>query len=230
MPKRSTRITLSNNTPYILSLIDVHLATDDPCHGSWTDGGWRPPSQILPKTHGAWQTESSGIATGTEGWVKYLIGNTDSDLTADPTGKTPCRQELVYVHWDNPFVWSSGTVPIDFTVSTSDIPPPCNSDKGVWGFPPGGLSSSMCRHELFGAGASGAGLQGVTWWDALVNWPVLLAFTVLGDADVNLEFTVGLRLLGSVDETIFSFYDGSKGLRTVAAAAKVSRLRTLFRM
>jgi len=63
-----------------------------------------------------------------------------------------------------------------------------------------------------------------------MNWPTLLAFTVLGDADINLEFTIGLRLAGSVDQTIFSFYDGSQGLRSLAGAAKQPSLRTLFRM
>jgi hypothetical protein len=219
MPKRSTRVTLSNNTPFTLTLLDPAISSNDPCHGSWTDGGWRPPSQIQPQTHGAWQSESSGIATGTEGWVKYLI---------DPG--SPCPQELIYIHWDNPFVWSSDTKPIDFMVSTSDVVPPCNSDIGKWSFPGSGVSPWGCRHELFGAGVSGGGLQGVTWWDAVMNWPVLLAFTILGDADVNLEFIIGLRLAGSVDQTIFSFYDGSQGLLSLASTAKQPSLRTLFRM
>jgi hypothetical protein len=222
---------LSNNTPFKLTLIDPRIATEDPCHGNWTDGGWRPPPEIAPKSHGAWQSESAGIGTGTEGWVKYQIENTDSDLKADPTGKTLCVQQLVYIHWDNPFIWDSGTKPIDFTVSTSDVTPPCNSDKGVWGAFHGGRSSQQsCRHELFGAGVSGAGVQGITWWDAIFNWPYLLAFTIVGDMDVNLEFVLGLRQEGSVNETIFSFYDGTKGLRSLASAAKVSSLRKLFRM
>lgn len=230
MAKRSVRITLSNNTPFTLTLIDPSIASTDPCGGNWTDL-WRPPQQIQPKSHGQWQTESAGLATGTEGWVKYLIENTDDDLTADPTGNTLCRQELVYIHWDNPFVWDDGTKPIDFSISTSDISPPCNKDKGVWGFPAGGRSSSQsCRHELFGAGVSGPGQQGITWWDAVVNWPVLLAFTILGDMDVNLEFVIGLRRERSVEETIFSFYDGSKGLRSLAKTAGQSSLRKLFRM
>jgi hypothetical protein len=82
--------------------------------------------------------------------------------------------------------------------------------------------------ELFPAGVGGTPQGGITWWDALVNWPFQLGLTVVGAMDVNLEFTFGLRLRGSVDQTIFSFYDGSKGLRSLASAAKVSSLRKLF--
>jgi hypothetical protein len=130
MPRRSVRVTLSNNTPFTLKLIDPRIATEDPCHGNWTDVSWRPPQQIAQKSHGAWQSESAGIGTGTEGWVKYQIENTDADLKADPTGRTLCLQELVYIHWDNPFIWDplGHTKPIDFTVSTTDVTPPCNSD------------------------------------------------------------------------------------------------------
>jgi hypothetical protein len=226
VPRRSVRITLSNNTPFNLTLVDPSIASTDPCHGNWTDGGWRPPPVIAPKTHGQWQTESSGLGTGTEGWVKYVIENTDFDSRT----VTRCPQELVYIHWDNPFVWNN-TNPIDFTVSYSDVTPPCDADKGVWTFPSHGEGSSPnCRHELFGAGVSGGNQGGVTWWDAVANWPALLVFTVVGDMDENLEFIIGLRQVGSVDQTIFSFYEGSKGLRALANTAKISTLRRLFRM
>jgi hypothetical protein len=137
----------------------------------------------------------------------------------------------VYIYWDNPFIWGSSTKPIDFTVSTSDVTPPCDGEKGIWDGTGGRSSTQNCRHELFGAGASGvAGLQGITWWDAVMNWPVLLAFTVIGEGDINLEFTIGLRQEGSVDETIFSFYPGSKGLRSLASTAGQFSLRKLFHL
>jgi hypothetical protein len=221
MAKRSTRVTLSNNTSYPL----MFLGSAGPCHGKWTEGGWNPPDQIQSKEAGAWETQSDGFLTGTEGWVKYLIA------TRDPR----CAQQLVYIHWDNPFVWSGHTNPIDFQVSNSDIKPPCDSDKGVWGVPggfsPGGVNQiQACQYELFPAGASGSGISNVTWWDVLVNWPVLLGLTVLGQADINLEFIVGLRQKGSVDQTIFSLYDGKKGLRAITDAANQPSLRKLFRM
>jgi hypothetical protein len=70
MAKRSVQITLSNNTGFLLQMVDRQLAANDPCGGIWTDG-WRPSFQIPPTTHASWQTESSGITTGTEGWVKW---------------------------------------------------------------------------------------------------------------------------------------------------------------
>jgi hypothetical protein len=98
MPKRSTKITLSNNTDFTLALIANGAQL---CHGKWTDG-WPPPPALIPsKTHGSWQSESGGdipiignIATGTEGWVKYVL--------------TPTPPELVYIHWDNPLACQRG--------------------------------------------------------------------------------------------------------------------------
>jgi hypothetical protein len=147
-------------------------------------------------------------------------------------------QELVCIYWNNPFVWTPHPDPIVFSVGTTDITPPCqmNGDASIgrWdapgGFAHGGRSPQNCRHELIVAGANGGGLNGVTWWDAVMNWPALLVFTELGDADVNLQFTFILRSIGSVDETIFSFYDGSKGLRSLAGTAQQPSLRKLFHM
>ena len=87
MPRRSTRITLVNNTSLTLQLIGT-----SPCHGDWTDV-WEPPQKILPKTGApgllinSWESESAGIATGTEGWVKYLTND----------------NQLVYIHWDRSY-------------------------------------------------------------------------------------------------------------------------------
>ncbi len=222
MPRRSTRITLLNNTPFTLTFL-----ASNRCHGDWTDP-WQPPSQIPPNTQGGWQSESSGIATGTEAWVKYILNNTDSDFA---TGQ-PCLPELVYIYWDNPFVPNHDTKPIKFQVGTSDVTPPCGADGATSGtFPPvGGTTPRGCRHELFMAGMSGAGISNVTWWDAIVNWPALLGLTVLGEADINLQFTLGLRAVGSVGQTIRSLYDGRQGLRSLARTAGRSSFRALFNM
>ncbi len=198
MAKRSVRITLSNNTEF-----DLKLLASDLGGGEWTDP-WQPPQVIHSKTHGGWQSESGGIMTGTEGWVKYVT---------DTTG-TSCPQELVYIHWNNPYIWAEDTKPIDWKVSTSDGGP------------------DTCPHELFGYSASGGGppWQGVTWWDLAVNWWALLGLSALGQNDLNLEFIIGLRQQDSIRQTIFSFYDGSKGLRSLASTAKQPSLRKLFHM
>ena len=68
MPARSTRVTLRNRTPFTLTLTNSGLD-----HGQWTDGGWNPPASIAPEATLGWQSESEGIATGTEGSVTYYI-------------------------------------------------------------------------------------------------------------------------------------------------------------
>jgi hypothetical protein len=57
-----------------------------------------------------------------------------------------------------------------------------------------------------------------------------MLLTFAGDMDINLEFTIGLRQMGSVDETIYSFYDGTKGLRALVTQAGQSSLRKLFQI
>jgi hypothetical protein len=214
MARRSTRITLLNNTPFTLTWL-----ASNRCGGIWTEP-WTPPRQIPPKTQGAWQTESSGLGTGTEAWVKYLLENTDG----------PCLPELVYIHWDNPFIWGPHTQPLDKSVGTSDVTPPCDGTTSGTFPPVAGTNPPECRHELFVAGIAGAGISNVTWWDAIVNWPALLGLTVLGAADVNLQFTLGLRAVGSVGQTIRSLYDGRQGLRALARTAGRSSFRALFNM
>jgi hypothetical protein len=175
MARRSTSITFSNGTPVDLNLV----GTAGPCHGSWTHNT-TPPQTIASGSTASWGTESSGILTGTEAWVKYETTNINPN----------CIPELIYIHWDNPFVWGSGTNPIDFSVTTTDVTPPCDSDKGRWdipgGFPHGGTNPDFCTHELFGISASGGGPQ-----DIVVNWPALLGLTILGQADINLTFAIG---------------------------------------
>jgi len=229
MPKRSTRITLSNNTGFPLALVADGAQL---CHGKWTEGWQPPPATIADKTHGAWQSESGGdipiigdIATGTEGWVKYQL-----------TPPAPSPPELVYIHWDNPYVWSSGTNPSDQQVSTNDVKPPCNSNKGAWNSLPFG--SPPATHELFIAGGSSNG-QAFDWgtgtggkaFDVVFVWPALIILGIADlQGDINIEIVLGLRTKGSVDQTIYGFYDGTKGLRALASAAGQPSLRKLFNL
>jgi hypothetical protein len=223
MAKRSIRVTLSNNTPYPLNLLGSAVL----CGGKWTEGGWNPPAQIQPKTHGAWQSQSDGILTGTEGWVKYLIEQSDKR----------CFVQLVYIHWNNPFVWDKNTTPFDFEVSNTDITPPCgDTGKAVWGVTsPGRNQIQDCQNELFPAGVVGSGPTGIDgidigWYTALSLWDKLPQLLLINQESINLEFTLGLRQKGSVDQTIFSFYDGKGGLRAITDAAKQPSFRKLFRM
>ncbi len=215
MARRSTQITLVNNTSLTLSLI----SNARPCHGIWTAGAgaWQ---QIPGNAQTSWQTESSGVATGTEGWVKYLIEG----------------GEEAYIYWDNPFVWDNNTNPYYSDVRTTDVTPTCDADVGSGGSGFSGVSGSGTpSHELFLAGATGGGLD-PAFRDPVVMllWPPqdigFLIATVTGQADINLGFTFGLRTKGSVGETIHHFYDGSKGLRALVNQSGQHSLRKLFRL
>jgi hypothetical protein len=217
MPRRSTVITVSNNTDLDLTrMSEVHN------HGSYeTDG---PPLTIPSKSCGSWKGQSSSIGRGTEGWVKYQISNPAS--SGDPPRL--CLPELLFIYWDNPFVWAGDTKAIDYWVTTTDVgqldsPGGDRHDQGT--NPPG------CTHELFGVSSQGNGTGGITWWDASVNWPFLLGLTVLGAIDINLEFTIGLRLKGSVAQTVLATpCVGPQDIRTLSRTLGRPSLRTLFHM
>ncbi len=83
MAARSTRIIFHNQTEFSLSKTEVDLP-----HGEWTNP-WQPSDLINPQTDAEWRSESDGIATGTEGSVRFTINN------GEGAG--------AYVHWDNPF-------------------------------------------------------------------------------------------------------------------------------
>lgn len=83
MAARSTRVTIHNETQQVLT----HLS-DSLDHGEWTDP-LSPPASIPPGAVVWWQSESDGIATGTEGRAAYRIDD---------------NQHQFDVHWDNPYV------------------------------------------------------------------------------------------------------------------------------
>ena len=114
MAARSTRITLHNESSTRLRLIDSSLD-----HGEWSDS-LRPPDVIDPSSTVHWQSESAGIATGTEGRATYLIDarwqpwfqihpetvfdHTTQQVTA--VARTPDHLDLFVVGFDNA-IWSS---------------------------------------------------------------------------------------------------------------------------
>ena len=69
MPIRSTRVFISNQTSETLYNLGSSLA-----HGAWTNDV-EPPNTVAPGTIGYWESESDGIATGTEGNISFGIGD-----------------------------------------------------------------------------------------------------------------------------------------------------------
>lgn len=85
MAARSTQVTLNNTTS--IELVRNHVNLD---HGEWTNSEL-PPETIKPRSQGAWQSESNGSTTGTEGTVAYdFVGGGQ-----------------LQIHWDNPFSGSN---------------------------------------------------------------------------------------------------------------------------
>jgi hypothetical protein len=73
----------SRTVPYVQGF-DYGVGVD-------TASGWEPPNAIAPGATGGMQSESGGVLTGTEGYVKYQV--------AGPDG----AHGVVYIYWDNPY-------------------------------------------------------------------------------------------------------------------------------
>jgi hypothetical protein len=96
MPARTVRITLRNATNFTLTKIK-----GDQCHGSFTDP-FNFPQTINSGESATWEAESSGLGTGTEGWVKYQASGVG---------------DIITIYWDNPFV---GNTFFGFRASSDD--------------------------------------------------------------------------------------------------------------
>ncbi|MFB9478724.1 GDSL-type esterase/lipase family protein [Streptomyces filamentosus] len=88
---RSTGVSFVNRTGCDLTL-EFHALS----HGIWSAA---PPELILREQGAAWASESSGLATGTEGTVRYVTQN-----CLEPSDGN--RQ--IQLHWNNPFIGSNG--------------------------------------------------------------------------------------------------------------------------
>lgn len=109
MPQRIGRVIIHNRTSYFkLVRSFTHL-----CGGEWTPGGWEPPLAIEPGRSGGMQSESDGIATGTEGYVKY-------DVVWGAR-----REGMLYIYWTNPYL---GVTRPRFATHASDVLPDCDYD------------------------------------------------------------------------------------------------------
>jgi hypothetical protein len=74
-------------------------------HGEWAAGA-QPPSVITPNMQVTWESDSDGVATGTQGWVRYYPVRAVPPSQAEPPPMAP-DSETIYFTWDNPFVGSN---------------------------------------------------------------------------------------------------------------------------
>ncbi len=274
MAKRSVTINLVNNTPYYLQ----HY-WEAVCNGSWgPTNGTPPPGPAAPNasmpnvippnslTSLSSADAQFSIGKGTEAWIKYSI------LCTPPLAGA----NLLYIHWDNPYVWANNDPPNSdpivascvilsegiFNKPYANLPngEPCQQQPTPW---PAGSTGSVTASGLTGTqgygvaagqtitpaatqicdvvtvtnsasgpptfswGTSGAGPA----FDVVLGWPELIATRVIDlETDVNLDFTMILRSIGSIGQSIGQVYDGAKGLRALATQQGQPSLRKLFAM
>lgn len=226
MPARSFRIYLSNNTFSPLALTGSYR-----CNGQWTDGWPSPPQTIAPRSMVAWQSESDGIMTGTEGWVKYDLQPTDSDgvRMVDSDGNA-LPTEKIYAHWDNPYLGipTSPECFVELTEHQTACGPGSDGNGGG-----GSAFGGSPVFESFGAGFGPLDGNGQTAFQLTEDFvfPLnLLPFAAEFDDHDHIWGAIGLRMKGSVDQSLPLHYNRRTGLRPLAAQAKTSSLRTLFHL
>jgi hypothetical protein len=197
MSQRAFNIFLINNSGVTISKTFDHL-----CGGDWTPA-LSPPPSIPDGKQVEFRSESAGIATGTEGYVKYGIPSFDSD-------HNPTQDEL-YIYWDNPYL---GTNTAITQVSTQGIQPDCDFDKtGGSGFPPPPSRFKISRGD---AAVDGSGLDPV--WGVVLGpiYALPILFGQIGKVD---EATLILELAPVPNPTsVMMFarergFDLTKGLR-----------------
>ena len=236
MATRSVKITLANNTTFMLTQYQNML-----CHGHFLNDS-PPPSTVEPNTTVQWESDSdSPSLEGTQGWVKYTCpqGN----------GQT---SELVFIYWQLPFFPPTNNdphAPLTVLTQVSDVD--CNTQSphsspycsvttpAVWPAPVSGGFGSITagqatETEVFPVLTAGDPdqLDGLGQADNVV-FGVLFALPIVFQnlsTDINLSFGVGLRQKGSIGQSIRHFYDGKKGLRALAVVAHQPSLRKLFAM
>ncbi len=142
MAARSTTVIFVNNTNRGLRKVSEGLP-----HGEWTN---EPPNDILAHSQVVWGSESSGVFTGTEGWVRYR--NSDVNVP-DPFPDS----ETVYVHWDNPYVGGN-------SYNTSALAPYIIEQQGD-----GSGDNATVTFSLAGASGPDTCIQGYVWRGASPN-------------------------------------------------------------
>src|SRR5262245_5957048 len=124
MATRTFKIRITNKTDKELLWSFDHL-----CGGVWSGNPLPPPRRIGIRrnsddpedaVHGVatFQAESDGIATGTEGYVKYKIPRLDE--------RGNDASDTLYIYWDNPIMGVTGGKCI--IGPGTDVTPDCDYD------------------------------------------------------------------------------------------------------
>lgn len=225
MPERTFRIFLSNNTEFPLI-----KAYDHRCHGFWTSSDWEAPEVIPPKTELGWQTESGGVMTGTEGWVKYRRGVPRIVL---PGGPPPPLDlvETIYIYWDNPFfpnpIESEIATKVKCSVTLGDVTADCEPETNNGGntFPDPPVNFEIVQTSFSNAGAQFKN-DLVKMTPQILISPIIIFGTtgIIEHAEARFTF----RQKGSLRQALPLGYDSSQGLSIFQQNASTTSIRAMF--
>ena len=179
MPERTFRIFIKNSS----SDTTLHLKEDPHCcHGQFTSADWTPPQQIMPGEEKGFQAESSGILTGTEGFVKYEAVENNMGFG------------MIYVWWDNPWY---GRTDWRLDKDVDDITSDCDFDGGSSGgsnFSPPKPTNFDLRPTGFGWTESGSSDRSLSAGDlanmVALPWSWLGLAGILRDPVLHTNFVV----------------------------------------
>jgi hypothetical protein len=203
MSARAFKFTLQNESGHSLTKSFDHL-----CGGDWTPS-LRPPDSIPAGQQAVWRSESAGVATGTEAYVKYSI---------EGVGDT------VYVYWDNPFAF--GVTHAKGQVSTQDVEPDCDFEKTSGStFPP-----PPSKFELFQNFASGGpgGPSGIGFIAEIPFAPILIFGTAGIQEDAFMSLTLASKLNSLKTFALRRGVNASRGIRSSVLAAGKNSLRSIM--
>ena len=192
MPQRSFRVVIANPTQDLnLTQTFAHL-----CHGQWT-GGWTPPATIPPGGSGSMQSESHGFMTGTEGYVKYDVFQTDQFGANTRLG-------MIYVYWDNPWM---GITHFWYRHALGDVYPDCDFTIPTGHFFPPDTTSPV--NFLFGFVAY---LGGTVSGGEVTNITDLLGLGLAGIAGATVAPLIGPYGSGGPGEALIGYLAGMTGI------------------
>jgi hypothetical protein len=213
MSARTFRLLIQNNTALDFTLQEQHL-----CGGDWTPD-WTPASTIAAKGEAGLQSESSGIMTGTEGWVKYAITDVVNNTT-----------EQLYLHWSNPY-YDAPTFPSQAgdnpsaQVSVTDVTPHCDAGTSGGG---GGFTGVPQHSVVLVFASSNPGDPSLGDYVLAYSNPASIIAGFLHGFQSSLYAIVMVRESDSVRQSLPRSYDPGLGLRALTSRANTTSVRTLL--
>jgi hypothetical protein len=88
-------------------------------HGEWSSGQTPPNELTPPATSISWQSESDGVLTGTQGWVRYYPISPGGSVPANPP-----NSDTIWMTWDDPYDGSNSynsTAPSPYQIGGGSI-------------------------------------------------------------------------------------------------------------